>query len=67
MPKALCLIGLVLSILICLVFLFDLVAGLAGSTMVAPLLAASYSVDIMFILASAALAWVAWSTFREQK
>ncbi len=67
MPKALCLIGLVLSILICLVFLFDLVAGLAGPTMVAPLLAASYVVDVMFILASAALAWVSWSTFREQK
>lgn len=67
MPKALCLIGLVLSVLICLVFFFDLACGLAGAISLAPFRGANYLMDIMFILASGGLAWVSWSTFREQR
>lgn len=67
MPKALCLIGLVLAILVLLIFLLDLVLGLAGMASTAPLKYVSLSMDIVFILASAALAYAAWTTFREQK
>ena len=67
MPKALCLIGLVLAILVFLIFSLDLVLGLSGMVTMAPLRAASIVVDIMFIIGAAALAYVAWTTFREQK
>lgn len=67
MPKALCLIGLVLAILVLLLFLLDLLLGLAGMASSAPLRYVSLSMDIVFILASAALAYAAWTTFREQK
>lgn len=67
MPKALCLIGLVLAILVCLIFLVDLVAGLAGMLDLAPFRAASYVIDALFIVSAGSLAWVSWSTFREQR
>ena len=67
MPKALCLIGLVLAILVLLIFLLDLVLGLAGMASTAPLKYVSMTMDIVFVLASAALAYAAWTTFREQK
>jgi hypothetical protein len=66
MPKALCLVGLVLAILVCLIFLLDLILALAGSDL-APFQGASMVVDVLFILSTLGLAWVAWSTFREQK
>ena len=65
MPKALCLIGLVLAVLVFLIFLLDLVRGFSGS--IGPLQSASILADILFIVCSAGLAWVAWTTFREQK
>jgi hypothetical protein len=67
MPKALCLIGLVLAILVLLIFLLDLVLGMAGMASTAPLKYVSMSMDIVFVLASGALAYAAWTTFREQK
>ena len=67
MPKALCLIGLVLAILVFLIFLLDLVLGLSGMITIAPFHMASLTMDIIFMISSAALAYAAWSTFREQK
>lgn len=67
MPKALCLIGLVLSVLVALIFLFDLILGLSGQVALAPLKASSYVIDVLFLLAASGLAWTSWSTFKEQK
>lgn len=66
MPKALCLIGLVFSILVALIFLADIVLGLAGSDS-APLRLTSLVMDILFVLAACGVAYVSWTTYREQK
>lgn len=66
MPKALCLIGLVFSILVALFFLLDLVLGMLGSES-APLRAASVVMDVIFIVAGGGLAYASWITYREQK
>ena len=67
MPKALCLIGMVLSILVFLLFLGGLILGLIGSELSAPFKMASMSMDILFIVSSGALAVMSFLTFREQK
>jgi hypothetical protein len=67
MPKALCLIGMVLAILVFLIFLSDIVFGLSGMLDYAPLRGASIPMDIVFLLSSAALIYLAFATFREQK
>ncbi|MCR9295347.1 MAG: hypothetical protein NXI32_21735 [bacterium] len=67
MPKVLCLIGMVLAILVFLIFLADLVFGLSGMLDYAPLRGANYIMDIVFMLSSGALIYLAYATFREQK
>ena len=67
MPKALCLIGMVLSILVFLLFLGDLILGLSSQELNAPFKMASMPMDILFILASGALAVMSFLTFREQQ
>ena len=67
MPKALCLVGLVLAILVFLIFFLDLVLGMSGMLSMAPFRQVSILMDILFILASAILAYAAWTAFREQK
>lgn len=62
MAKALCMSGMAVAILIATLFLFDLVAP-AG---IAPFRNASRILDVVFILCSAALAYLSWTTFREQ-
>jgi hypothetical protein len=66
MPKALCLIGLVFSALVFLIFLLDLVFGLIGSDL-APLMSASLLMDVLFMLAAGGLGYIAWSTYKEQR
>ncbi len=66
MPKALCLIGLVFSVLVLLIFVADLVLGLLGNAL-APLMGVNWIMDILFILASMGLALAAWTTFKEQR
>lgn len=66
MPKALCLIGLVFSGLVFLIFLLDLALGMAGSSL-APLMMANWLMDVLFLLASAALAYASWMAYREQR
>ena len=67
MPKALCLIGMAIAIVVFLVFLLDLVFGMSGMREMAPFQNASTLIDIMFMISAAALAYMAWATFREQK
>ncbi len=67
MPKALCLIGLVIASLVFLIFLLDLVLGLSGLVAMAPFRYASITMDIIFMVSSGGLAYMAWTTFREQK
>ena len=67
MPKALCLIGMVISILVFLIFLLDLVLGVSGMLNMAPFRMASVTMDVLFMVSAAALTVMAWMTFREQK
>lgn len=67
MPKALCLIGLVIASLVFLIFFLDLVLGLSGLTNMAPLRTASAMMDVIFMIAAGGLAYVSWTTFREQR
>ena len=67
MPKALCLVGMVISVLVFLVFLSDIIFGVAGQPDLAPFRLQSVVMDILFLIASAGLALMAWVTFREQK
>lgn len=59
MPKALCILGMVVSGLTLLLFGLDLATGL-------PFGGVSMVVDIVFVVASAVLGYLGWSTFREQ-
>ncbi len=63
MPKALCMAGMVISILILLLFVLDL--ALPGT--LAPFKRASLMMDIGFILCAGGLGYLSWATFREQK
>jgi threonine/homoserine/homoserine lactone efflux protein len=59
MPKALCMVGMAVAIILVLLFLLDLVAGI-------PFRRASMMMDILMLVCAAMLAYVSWSTFREQ-
>jgi hypothetical protein len=62
MPKALCLVGMVVSILLAILFLFDLVAPAS----VSPFRGTSWLMDISFLICSILLGIMSWLTFREQ-
>ncbi len=63
MPKALCMAGMVISILILLLFVLDL--ALPGGW--APFKRANFLMDVGFIICAGGLGYVSWATFREQK
>ena len=63
MPKALCLTGMVIAILILVLFLLDLAVPAAW----APFKKANWIMDVGFMLCSAGLAYLSWATYREQK
>ena len=67
MPKALCLISLVASILVVVLFLADMALGLLGMQDLAPLRSANTLMDFVFIVAGAALIFMSWTTYREQR
>ena len=67
MPKALCLISLVASILIVVLFLADAALGLMGMTDMAPLRFANPTMDIVFVIMAGAMIFLSWSTYREQR
>ena len=58
MPKALCLTGMVVAILLLALFLLDLVVKF-------PFSRASLVMDVTFAICAAALAYLSWSTLRE--
>lgn len=65
MPKALSLISLVIAVIIVVLFLTDAAMGMLGMQTSAPLRGASLLMDLIFILAGAALIFMSWSTWRE--
>ncbi len=67
MPKALCLISLVASILVVVLFLADAIMGMAGMTDVAPLQSASLMMDVTFALLGGVMVYMSWNTYREQR
>ena len=62
MPKALCIAGMAISAVLFILFLWDL----ATPQWMAPFKRASMMMDIAFILCSAGLGYLSWSTWREQ-
>jgi hypothetical protein len=60
MPKALCLVGTVVAVLLLLVFGFDLAIGF-------PFRRVSLPMDIGFLLCSLALGYASWTTLKEQR
>jgi hypothetical protein len=62
MPKALCMSGMAVAILIAILFIFDLVAPPA----MAPFRRASIPMDVGMLICAAILGVASWLTFREQ-
>ena len=60
MPKALCLVGTVVAVLLLLVFGFDLAIGF-------PFRRAVPIMDIGYLLCALGLGYASWTTLREQK
>lgn len=63
MPKALCMTGMVIAILILVLFSLDLALGESWG----PFKRANWLMDVGFILCAAGLAYLSWSTYRQQK
>ena len=59
MPKALCLTGMVIAIVVLLLFLLDLILKV-------PFQRASPIMDVVFVLCAGALGFISWTTYREQ-
>jgi len=59
MPKALCMVGMAVSIILVILFLLDLIAGI-------PFRHASLLMDILMLVCAAGLGYVSWATFQEQ-
>ena len=66
MPKALCLISLVVAAILFLLFTADLAMSMGGMSS-APLQGANMTMDIAFMVLSIVLGVLSWLTFREQK
>ena len=60
MPKALCLVGTVVAVLLLLVFGLDLAVGF-------PFRRDGLIMDIGFLLCALALGYASWATLREQR
>lgn len=63
MPKALCMSGMVVAILIALLFLVDLAAPAAY----APFRKANIIMDVAMLVCAVLLGLASWLTFREQR
>ena len=59
MPKALCLTGMVIAIVVFLLFLLDLIIKV-------PFQRADPVMDVVFVLCAGVLGFISWTTFREQ-
>lgn len=67
MPKALCLTGLVIAILVFLIFLCDMLFGMIGMVSFAPFKMNNILMDIIFLLCSIGLGFVSWTSYKELK
>lgn len=67
MPKALCLLSLVASILLLVLFGADLLMGFAGMQNAAPMQATSMLMDLAFLIFAGGLAYLSYTTYREQR
>jgi len=65
MPKALCISGMVISFLLLLIFGLDLVTAVMLKNGF-PFGGASWLMDAGFIVCSAVLGYLSWTTLREQ-
>ena len=65
MPKALCIGGMIVSVLLLLVFGLDLVTSMMLDSGF-PFGGASKMMDLFFVVCSAILGYLSWSTLREQ-
>ena len=59
MPKALCLTGMVIAVLVLVLFLLDLAVAV-------PFGRASLFMDIAMLVCAVMLGFISWTTFREQ-
>lgn len=59
MPKALCISGMVISVLVLILFGMDISMGV-------PFHGASSMLDITFIVCAVLVGYLSWATFREQ-
>ena len=59
MPKALCLTGMVIAIVVFLLFLLDLIVKV-------PFQRADVVMDVIFVVCAGLLGFISWTTFREQ-
>ena len=66
MQKGLCIAALTISVIVFVLFLADLILGLAGMNDIAPFKYADLTIDIVFSVCSLALALMSWFTFKEQ-
>jgi hypothetical protein len=67
MPKALCYTGLVISGLILLIFGLDLATWFVWENDAIPFQGMSIMMDAGFVIAAGLLAFLSWTTLREQK
>ncbi len=67
MPKALCLLSLVASILLLVLFGADLIMGVAGMQDAAPMQGTSILMDLTFLIFAGGLGYMSYSTYREQR
>ena len=65
MPKALCISGMVIAVLIFILFLSDFVLQMINEQ-IAPFKGASPMMDLVFIFCAVGLALLSWNTFKEQ-
>lgn len=67
MPKALCLISLGASVVVLALFLVDAIMAMLSMEASAPLRGANLGMDLAFVFCAGVLAYLSWSTFREQR
>ena len=66
MQKGLCITALTISVIVFAIFLADLVLGLLGMQQIAPFKYANMIMDIVFVVCSLAVGFLAWQTYKEQ-
>jgi hypothetical protein len=67
MPKALCLTGMVIAILVFLIFFCDMLFGMIGMISLTPFKMSNPLMDVIFLLCSAGLGFLSWTSFKELK